>query len=753
MTVKQNQLIYLILIVFGMVAGFYSIVNPIFEASDEVYHYPMVKHIADGDGLPVMTLETQQTPWRQEGGQPPLYYIVGASLTWWIDTSDMPDVRHINPHADVGQVLPDENHNMIAHNRDGFDLPPWRGTRLAIHIVRFYSIMLAVGTVFISYRLALSISNDHILFALLASTLIAFNPMFLFISSSVNNDNLSNLLAVWLLYEITKLIKRDELPTRRYYIQLGLLVGAGMLAKFQIGFMIIIIVIAFIGLAWKYRSWRPLLDGGFIAGGLTILIAGWWYWRNYDLYGDPTGIDVFLLVVGRRIAPPTLEQLWSERESFIRAFWGLFGGINVPFEPWVYDIFNIIFMIGLIGFVIYLVRHGIPSTRNTLAILLTVLWTVVVFVAYIRWTYLTPASQGRLMFVALAPIMFPVAKGWITLGEFIKFRLVAIVPVAYFLIIGVGLGPYTLYTSYAFPLEKIRRDNSADTVLFAETANVAPSIQSYIYPTSDEIRTNEYFEFDIEFEVIATMETDWSLYVHLINEIDIIEAQRDIYPGQGRLRTSLLGVGDTWRQSFAVKIPPGTYTPQYLTISYGFYNARTGQRMIAQKADGVVITEANSVVIGQVFLQSDDTDIPNEVNVNFDGKFLLQGYDISTRLAQSNEDVTIELYWQALADIDTPYTFSIQFINTQTAHKAAQSDLVIKPTAEADESFVDRRNMMIFPDTPPGIYQVSLTIYTVDDAGQIKLLEVKNSENAIVSPNFFYANQIRIVEVSADTVD
>ncbi len=46
----------------------------------------------------------EQRPWRQEGSQPPLYYAMGAALTFWIDTSDMEVVRQPNPHARAGEI-------------------------------------------------------------------------------------------------------------------------------------------------------------------------------------------------------------------------------------------------------------------------------------------------------------------------------------------------------------------------------------------------------------------------------------------------------------------------------------------------------------------------------------------------------------------------------------------------------------------------------------------------------------------------
>ena len=46
--------IALILVGFAVLATIYSVVTPLFEASDELWHYPMVKYVADHHiGLPV----------------------------------------------------------------------------------------------------------------------------------------------------------------------------------------------------------------------------------------------------------------------------------------------------------------------------------------------------------------------------------------------------------------------------------------------------------------------------------------------------------------------------------------------------------------------------------------------------------------------------------------------------------------------------------------------------------------------------
>ena len=60
-----------LLAIFFLLASSYSIVNPIFEAPDEVWHYELVRWLAEGKGLPAPE-DIDDAPWQLEGPQPPL---------------------------------------------------------------------------------------------------------------------------------------------------------------------------------------------------------------------------------------------------------------------------------------------------------------------------------------------------------------------------------------------------------------------------------------------------------------------------------------------------------------------------------------------------------------------------------------------------------------------------------------------------------------------------------------------------------
>ena len=54
MNSANTRLLFLTLVAIFIVLGFgYAITTPIFEASDELWHYPFVRHLAEGNPLPV----------------------------------------------------------------------------------------------------------------------------------------------------------------------------------------------------------------------------------------------------------------------------------------------------------------------------------------------------------------------------------------------------------------------------------------------------------------------------------------------------------------------------------------------------------------------------------------------------------------------------------------------------------------------------------------------------------------------------
>ncbi len=389
MSATSRLPIALVLILFLIVGSTFAVTTPLFEASDELWHYPVIWRLGRGQGLPVLDAH-DPGPWRQEAGQPPLYYFIMALATGWIDTTDMHAVRRLNPHVDSGVVTADGNTNLAIHT--GTEHFPWRGTVLAVRLVRLLSVLLGTGTVYLTYLLALEVCPDCPVLAAGAAGVLAFTPMFAFIAGSVNNDNLAILMASATVLLITRMgapadtekkirfvfksqRKRVHGRISIMHLMLGILLGLGALTKLSL-LVLFPVAAAIIAYNQASRWWHNphrsqarvfwmhilvlLMQYG-VTFSSAALISGWWFRRNLQLYGTLTGINTFMDVLGRRAHPAPLAQLWSERGGFMQSFWGLFGAVNVPFPHWVYTALNTLSVLAIAGLLVFILRKCIDD--------------------------------------------------------------------------------------------------------------------------------------------------------------------------------------------------------------------------------------------------------------------------------------------------------------------------------------------------------------------------------------------------------
>ncbi len=755
-----------ILIVYAVLAITYSVVTPIFEASDELWHYPMVKFIADTRGaLPIQNPQNVG-PWKQEGGQPPLYYYLGALATFWIDTSDIGDARCENPHVDNGVITPDGNINLVVHHADA-EAFPWRGTALAVHLIRLLSVAMGAGTAYCAYALAKELFADRPEVALGAGALVAFTPMFLFISGSVNNDNLAMLLAGLLLLLLVRMTRRYASITLQHFVTVGVVAGLGMLTKYSLGFLLPLVGVAALDVAVRRRDWKLPAQGTLLAAFLTILIAGWWYQRNVVLYGDATGLNVFVEILGKRQVPADLAQLWRERDAFLKGYWGLFGGLNVPMAQWTYPIFNAIGLIGLVGAAIYLARRvRLPrgDARATIQAwaghdwgigireLLVLAWPVLVFVSWMQWAAVTWSSQGRLVFSAITAITAWLAVGlaaWVPR----RYGLWALGAAVTFFFVCAVVSPFAWIAPAYAPPPHLTEDQIATIPNrvdgdFREPGGVRPAMRLLGYDLgAASTQPGGQVPVTLYWEALAPMARNWSVFVHLEDSNQIPVAQRDTYPGVGLLATADLQPGRTFADRYVINVPPGVYAPDTLTLAVGLYDYTTCPACERMETAGV-----DSVSLHEIELAPRPSldGVPNPTRVNFGGEAELIGYELDTRRARPGETITLTLYWRGLREMETNYSVFAHVLGADN-HLWANGDSWpaggAAPTAAwtPGEIVEDAHTLALDPATPPGVYPIEIGLYTQTENGGFRRLVVV-TDTGEQARDFVYLSSIRVDE-------
>ncbi len=758
----ERALVTAIVVAFVLLGATYSVVTPVFEASDEKWHYPMVKTIADNWSLPVQepgveTPGVEATPWRQEGSQAPLYYVLSAVVTFWIDTSDMDAVRHLNPHVDAGATL-DGNVNLVVHN-PALERFPWQGTVLAVRIIRFLSVLMGAAAVALTYLIARQVLPDRPALALGAAAIHAFTPMVVFISASVNNDNLAVLLSslgLWLLIKIANRELQIAGPKRLVigYLPLGIVLGLAALTKSQTLALVPITALVVAVRAVRQRSWKEFLIGGLATALPLLLIAGWWYWRNLQLYGDLIGLNVFQAILGTRDVPADLPQLWRERFSFLAGYWGNFGGINAPMAAWVYQVLNSIAIIAGLGLVVALIRLLIVDRKlQNLVIghwsfVICLLWALGVFVPWLLWARITWSSQGRLVFYAISVWSLLLAMGlagWLPR----RWGWWAVAAFALFLL-GLTVAAPSAWIAPTYALPEPLTDAQVAAIPHPLDVTFGPSTSSGQSDTmrllgydleSSSVEPGGQVTVTLYWEALAPTEQPYSVFVHLLGEGDIPIAQRDTYPGLGLLSTTWLKSGDAWADRYVIRVSETTYAPDVAQVAVGLYNYADRTRLPASNG-------GDHVRFGRIEVQALPGEVPNPISIDFGDKMALVGYDLDRRVVTPGDEITLMLYWRGLREMERNYTISAQLVSDEQVKVAEDSNWPLKGDAptmlwEPGHLLEDPKTLTVRADAQPGVYDVRVTVFKKQD-GEFIHLPVISDRGEMLS------NHVRLTKVRVD---
>jgi len=732
---KRHWLAASILALFLVLGVTYSVVVPIFEAPDELSHYPFVAHLAQGGELPVQRAG-QKSLWQQEGSQPPLYYALAAALTSWLNVDDLPAIHRLNPHARVGIPLAYDNKNIIIHtDREAF---PWRGAVLGVHLTRFFSLALAIGTLLCTYALARAVVPRHRVVAIAALAINAFIPMFIFISASVNNDNLVIFLSSLTLVMLVRLIQRGA--TWRYLVLIGVIIGLACLSKLSaLGLIplagLALLIRQFTGMSIDRASpqsmpqsftrvalhdigprlWRWAADYAIMLVPVA-LIAGWWYLRNWQLYGDPTGLSAMLDIVGRRPNRPTLSDLLAEFEGLRINFWGLFGVVNVLLRPpWIYRVFDALTIIAVIGVPVWAWRQwraGRPLPWREFGLLTA--WMGIEFVALIRWTTETFASQGRLFFPALAPISLFLALGLLIWFPAAWRSRAAVILALFFFTIS-ATAPFTsILPVYARPTPLTPADIPASARPFDVTYGDVARLVAFEVERNA-ARPGEMVPVTLYWHALAPIAEDLSIFVQLVAPQDQILGQVDSYPGGGAYPTSIWSPGEVIRDRFMVPVQRAADAPVAAYLIAGLYRYETQERLPARDPAGQAVLMPILTRV-KIAAPTRSQTPQHALDANFDHRVRLVGYDLSAGRVRPGATLTLTLHWQVQQKLDRDYTVFIHLLDTNDNAISYGDGPPLEnayPTSfwEPGESLADRHLLPIPTDAAPGRYRIAVGLY------------------------------------------
>lgn len=729
---RRFSLPHFVLLAYCLLALPHAFATPIFEKSDEVWHFAFAHHLAHGGGLPVQTIASRDAPWAQEGSQPPLYYALASLVIRLFDTDDFDAQRQPNAAPLYNPYAPgNKNVLIITPEKRAFN---YRDTTLAAFVLRLLGILPGCITIWLTFKLARIVTGDRRI-ATLAMSSVAFNPMFLTVTTAVSNDGLAITLATAGLYVFARAIADGV--TLRHAIAFGVLIGLASLTKVSglvlmplAGLMLIAPHIApHPGLARASSTVHRAVHGEIqraaqYAAALALawlLIAGWWYARNLVLYGEPTGTAMMALVAHPRTITPW--QALSEFEGLRMSYLAMFGHFNVPADDIVYVAFDVLLVLGGVGLIAHVVRRQRamhPMQRLLVGALAA--YALLTFAAVVRWTMMTPASQGRLLFPSIAAIATLTAIGLCHLKDRrveIGGRLIApfnrlSVLAAGGLITVAAVAPFRyIIPAYTPPyIAALPADMTPVTQrlgLFAEIIGVGM--------TPREARPGDKVRVSVAMRALQPTYSNFSLVVNLFGR-DLQPLGRfDTFTGGGLLPSSMWRAGDMWRDTIEFTLPHDAAAPAVLRTQFAFYNHGSGEIATSYDAQGNI----GAPLFDGATLLPDAAPIKGGDHAGIarlEDIAALTGVNIST--ARPGHTLPVTLTWHTLARAPVDFTVFVHLVDDQGRLRAQDDAPPLDgqfPTTrwQSGVIFDDRHDLPLPADLGPGRYRLLIGMYRPAD--------------------------------------
>ena len=730
--------LFFVLAAFFILATAYNVAVPLLEKPDEKWHYPYIQNVADGKGLPVYG----QGAWNQEGGQGPLYYALAAAATFWVDDSDFDVLARWNPfYTPLADSPRNDNPNLFVHtDREAW---PYRGATLALHLARQVSALMGLVAVLGTYLIVWEIFPGRQApsqgrygtgaLATGAAAVVAFNPMFLFMASTVSNDVTVAATASLAAWAALRLALRDG-PLVRQAALTGLLLGLALLSKTSAVTLGPLVGGALVYRAWRECAWRKLVIGGLVVAAVTLAVTGWWYARNWQLYGDPLGMKVWLQHFGVRDPEPALLDLLPEFDGLEMSYWAVFGWRDMVVDRWIYDLFFVTDRLALAGWLVGLARVVWRRWRNRASIVrwskgdllskiiglgLVWFWLVAAFVALLRYMQLIWANHGRLLFPAAAAVGIVLFLGWrLWLPRRATPWLAALTGGGLVALSALCLGGYII-PAYAPPTHLTEAQVEAiPHRLDVEFGGVA-RLLGYDLP-DDAVQPGDVLEVTLYWQAIAATEQDYAVFVHLLDEHDLMAAQKDTHPGLGRYPTSRWRAGEAIADTYRLPVSETAYAPSAGPLEVGLYLPESGQRLLT--TDG-----ADNLRFASVAVRPREGPLPNPTSFNFGDKIALLGYDFDRRTAAPGETLRLTLYWEALAPLEESYTVFVHVLGEKAQMWAIGDGVPVKGQAptfiwQPGQTVTDSHDLTLDQNTPPGVYDVEVGLYLLETNERLRLL-------------------------------
>jgi len=355
--------------------------------------------------------------------------------------------------------------------------------------------------------------------------------------------------------------------------------------------------------------------------------------------------------------------------------------------------------------------------------LLTV-WTLIIFIALLRWMQITPASWGRLLYPTLPALA--VLATW----SLSQFRLPHLIPNTQYA--GLLIITFFLFTlSLISPFRYIQRAY-AKTPLITEAEILTESLTELNFVYDEKLRligyrveqpavqAGEWLPVTLYWQAVRPISKNYSSFVHLLDQNGQAIAQANTYPDGGKWPTSLLPPGQVLADTYYIFVPPDAdkQAPMMTRLALGIFEFEDPQKA----AKPAVNTKGNIVepLVTGVPLhphQWPDLNPSQTVDIDFGNQIRLIGFDSVNQNWESGSKIPLTLYWETLAPPGQNLNLFVHLVDPVSQHQVAGFDgPPVYPTIvwQQGNTIIDTRTLSLPADLRPGEYELSIGWYDLE---------------------------------------
>jgi len=242
-----------------------------------------------------------------------------------------------------------------------------------------------------------------------------------------------------------------------------------------------------------------------------------------------------------------------------------------------------------------------------------------------------------------------------------------------------------------------------------------------------ELHPGEILNVTLYWKALSSVNTDYTVFVHVLGQYELIVAQQDAYPCLGACPTRGWKPADVVADTYMLALPVTTFTPDQAQLEVGLYERTTGQRLTATSAQGQSLGD-NVRFEALNLAPAHAGPIPNAMWVSLGDEIALVGYNVDKRLVGPGETIHLTLYWQALRPMGENYSVFTHLLDAQ-GERVTQADSWPQqgaaPTSgwQPGSTIRDEYDLKVPANAPLGVYTLSTGVYLAATGERLSVLD------------------------------